>query len=95
MCVLYYVYTVLYLENKFCKHVPNYHSLSDDDILKIVLNFKPLWKKVNENEAYEAIYICQEHLSECTRLEFLHFCDMNVLLTLVNKLYLLTYLLTF
>ena len=30
-------------------------------------------------------------LSECTRLEFLHFCDMNVLLTLVNKLYLLTY----
>ena len=43
-------------ENKFCKYVPNYHSLSDEDKLQIVLNFKPLWKKVNENEACEAIY---------------------------------------
>ena len=33
-------------------------SLSDEDKLQIVLNFKPLWKKVNENEACvdEAIY---------------------------------------
>ena len=81
-------------ENKFCKYVPNYHSLSDEDKLQIVLNFKPLWKKLNENEVCDAIY-AYEHISECTRLEFLHFCDMNVLLTLVNKLtYLLTYLLT-
>ena len=43
-------------ENKFCKYVPNYHSLSDEDKLQIVLNFKPLWKNVNENEACEAIY---------------------------------------
>ena len=38
-------------ENKFCKYVPNYHGLSDDDKLQIVLSFQPLWKKVNENEA--------------------------------------------
>ena len=43
-------------ENKFCKYVPNYHSLSDEDKLQIVLNFKTLWKKVNGNEACEAIY---------------------------------------
>ena len=43
-------------EKKICKYVPNYHSLSDEDKLQIVLNFKPLWKKVNENEACEAIY---------------------------------------
>ena len=84
-------------ENKLCKYVPNYHGLSDDDKLQIVLDFKPLWKKVNGNRPCEAIYIiyiCQEHLSECTMHEFLSFFDMNVLLTLVNKLYLLTYLIT-
>ena len=84
-------------KNKFCKYVPNYHSLSDEDKLQIVLNFKPLWKKLNEKwSLWSHFCICQEHLSECTRLEFLHFCDMNVLLTLVNKLtyLLLTYLLT-
>ena len=43
-------------ENTFCKYVPNYHSLSDEDKLEIVLNFKPLWMNVNENEACEAIY---------------------------------------
>ena len=43
-------------ENKFCKYVPNYLSLSDEDKLQIVLNLKPLWKKVNENVACEAIY---------------------------------------
>ena len=43
-------------ENKFCKYVPNYLSLSDGDKLQIFLNYKPLWKKVNENEACEAIY---------------------------------------
>ena len=42
------------LENKFCKYVPNYHSLSDEDKLQIVLNFKPLLKKVNENEACQS-----------------------------------------
>ena len=34
----------------------NYLSLSDEDKLQIVLNFKPLWKKVNENVACETIY---------------------------------------
>ena len=33
-------------ENKFCKYVPNYHSLPDEDKLQIVLNFKPLWMKM-------------------------------------------------
>ena len=43
-------------ENKLCKYVSNYHNLSDDNKLQIVLNCKPLWKKVNENEACEPIY---------------------------------------
>ena len=34
------------LENKLCKYVPNYHSLSDEVKLQIVLNFQTLWKKV-------------------------------------------------
>ena len=29
---------------------------------------------------------CQQHLLECTRHVFLHLCDMNVLLILVNKI---------
>ena len=41
-------------EVKLCKYAPNYHSLSDEDKLQMVLNFKPLWKKVNE--ACETIY---------------------------------------
>ena len=39
-----------------CKYVSNYLSLSDEDKLQIVLNFKPLWKKDNENVACETIY---------------------------------------
>ena len=34
-----------------CKYVPKYCSLSDEHKLQMVLNFRPLWKKANENEA--------------------------------------------
>ena len=77
-------------ENKFCKYVPNNHSLSDEDKLQIVLNFKPLWKKVNESEACEAIYTFVKNTYQSA--QGLNFCDKKVLLTLVNKLYLLTLL---
>ena len=40
----------------YSKYVPNYRSLGDEDKIQMVLNFKPLWKKVNENEACETIY---------------------------------------
>ena len=80
-------------EDKLSKYAPNYRSLSDEDKLQMVRNFKPLWKKEDENEARKTICIPS---SECTGHDFLHFCDMNVLLIQVNKrTYLLTYLLTY
>ena len=79
-------------EDKLCKYVPNYCSLSDEHKLQMVLDFRPVWRKANENEACETIYsLPLKHLSECTGNDFPHFCDMNVLPTLVNKIYLLTY----
>ena len=54
-------------ENKFCKYVPNYLSLSDEDKLQIVLNLKPLWKKVNENVACEAIYTFVKNTYQSTQ----------------------------
>ena len=39
------------------KYVPNYRSFSDEDKLQMVLNCKPLLKKVNENEACVTIYM--------------------------------------
>ena len=47
-------------ENKLCKCVPNYRSLSDEDKLQMILNFKPLWNNVNENEARETIRVYRE-----------------------------------
>ena len=46
--------TELYLRTD--SDVPNYRSLSDEHKLQMVLNFRPLWKKANENEACETIY---------------------------------------
>ena len=43
------------MEDSLCKTC-NVRSLSDEDKLQMVLNFKPLRKKVNENKACEAIY---------------------------------------
>ena len=54
-------------KNKFCKYVPNYLSLSDEDKLQIVLNLKPLWKKVNENVACEAIYTFVKNTYQSTQ----------------------------
>ena len=54
-------------EDKFCKYVPNYLSLSDEDKLQIVLNLKPLWKNVNENEACEAIYAFVKNTYQSTQ----------------------------
>ena len=65
-----------------CKYVPKYHSFSDEDRIQMVFNFRPLWNKINENEAHD---LCQKHLPECTWHDFPHFCDMNELLTLVNS----------
>ena len=42
-------------KDKLCKYVLNYRSLSDE---RKRLNFRPLWKKANENEARETIYLC-------------------------------------
>ena len=57
--------TELYLRKKSV-NLYQIISLLDEDKLQIALNFKPLWKKVNENEACEAIYQSAQDLTFST-----------------------------